>query len=131
MMKFASVLALSSSCHAERDVKCHGLAISSGKSHGPYQAGAIAVMLNETGSWDAVSGVTEGALNAFILSQSSDAQKATQQLTSFWSTMGRSKVYDNYALGMLEGLVFGDSLFDAKPLHDLIDEQFGSKSKLP
>lgn len=73
MMKFAAVVALSSTCCAASDVKCHGLAISSGKSHGPYQAGVITTLLNETGSWDAVSGVTEGALNAFILSQSSDA----------------------------------------------------------
>lgn len=45
--------------------------------------------------------------------------------------MGQSKVYDNFALGMLEGLIFGDSLFSAKPLYDLIDKQFGSESELP
>lgn len=54
---------------AEGD-KCHGLALASGKNYGPYQAGAIKAMLENPNEshWDAVSGVTEGALNAYILS---------------------------------------------------------------
>ena len=50
--------------------KCNGLAIASGKNYGPYQAGAIKAMLENPNEshWDAISGVTEGALNAYILS---------------------------------------------------------------
>jgi predicted acylesterase/phospholipase RssA len=68
-----SVLALFSQAAQTKEVegdKCYGLAIASGKNYGPYQAGAIKAMLENPneGKWDAISGVTEGALNAYILS---------------------------------------------------------------
>ena len=122
--------------------KCHGLALASGKSHGPYQAGAIYAMLeqfvkdaNETGTfngtWDAVSGVTEGALNAYILSlreneQSVEDVSATMKdLSTFWAKMGAEEVYAGHSFGMLEGLVLRDGVFRADPLMKLIDEVFG------
>ena len=68
-----SVLALFSQAVSTKETegdKCYGLAIASGKNYGPYQAGAIKAMLENPneGKWDAISGVNEGALNAYILS---------------------------------------------------------------
>ena len=52
--------------------KCHVLALSSGDEASVYQAGAIAGLVNASAaadvSYDAVSGVSGGALNAVILS---------------------------------------------------------------
>jgi len=126
--------------------KCHGLALASGKSNGPYQAGAIYAMLeqfakeaNETGSfngtWDAVSGVTEGALNAYILSLHENEKSAKEvgetmkALSAFWTKMGAVDVYEDHPLGMLEGLVLRDGVFKADPLMKLIDEEFGSDAQ--
>jgi predicted acylesterase/phospholipase RssA len=51
--------------------KCYALALSSGNSMGAYQAGVISQLLSSNPSdevaYQAVSGVTEGALNAMIL----------------------------------------------------------------
>ena len=123
--------------------KCHGLALASGKSYGPYQAGAIYAMLEQfvkdanrtgtfNGTWDAVSGVTEGALNAYILSlrekeQSvADVTETMKALTTFWAKMGAEDVYEGHTFGVLEGLVLHDGVFKADPLMKLIDELFGS-----
>lgn len=126
--------------------KCHGLALASGKSYGPYQAGAIYAMLeqvvkeaNETGTfngtWDAVSGVTEGALNAYILSMHekensmAEVSATMKALTDFWGKMGAVDVYEGHPFGIIEGLVLRDGVFKADPLMKLIDELFGGDAQ--
>lgn len=80
------------------------------------------------GNWDAISGVTEGALNAYILSlfTPQDQNDAINLLESFWSIMGENNVYDNYDFGMLEGFVLHDSIVKGDPLMNIIDEVFGN-----
>jgi predicted acylesterase/phospholipase RssA len=85
--------------------KCYGLALASGESNGPYQAGAIVAMLEEfaknstinetiSGTYNAVSGVTEGALNAYLISlheneQSGAAVLSTMKtISDFWLKLG-------------------------------------------
>ena len=49
----------------------------------------------EGGSWDAISGVTEGALNAYILSLYKDEPlAAADHLHKFWTFLGSNAVYD-------------------------------------
>ena len=81
------------------------MALSAGKNVGPYQAGALQAML-ETSSWDAISGVTEGAINAYILSLYKDEPlAAADHLRKFWTYLGSNTVYENYEYGALEGLI--------------------------
>lgn len=85
-----------------------------------------------TGTWDAVSGVTEGAFNAYLISlqeneKSTAAVKETaKSLTDFWTKLGSSQVYKQHTFGYLEGIVFHDGVYRADPLMELIDEEFGS-----
>ena len=125
---FASLSALASAS----DSKCFGLALSSGSSVGPYQAGALQAML-ESGGWDAVSGVTEGALNAYILSlyEKDEGLAASDHLNKFWSYMASKKVYENYEMGPVEGMITKDSLYNGEPLMDLIDEMFADETLYP
>jgi predicted acylesterase/phospholipase RssA len=92
-MKTSIIASLTAFASAASD-KCYGLALSSGKNVGPYQAGALQAML-EGGSWDAISGVTEGALNAYILSLYKDEPlAAADHLHKFWTFLGSNAVYD-------------------------------------
>jgi len=89
---------------------------------------------NETfsGTWNAVSGVTEGAFNAYLISlheneNSTTAIKTTaKSLTDFWVKLGTSPVYQQHTFGLLEGIVFRDGIYRADPLMKLIDAEFGS-----
>mmetsp|Transcript_17933 Transcript_17933/g.30505 ORF Transcript_17933/g.30505 Transcript_17933/m.30505 type:complete len:285 (+) Transcript_17933:190-1044(+) len=85
-------------------------------------------------SWDAVSGVTEGAINAYILSLykpdvSEEQAKALEHLETFWKQIGESKVTSNYALGVPYALVFEKGLYKPDPLYSILDEQFGGSSE--
>jgi hypothetical protein len=81
---------------------------------------------NETGSfngtWDAVSGVTEGALNAYILSLHEnektigEVSASMKALNTFWTRMGQAPVYEAHTFGALEGLLLHDGVFKADPL---------------
>jgi predicted acylesterase/phospholipase RssA len=93
-MKSYILLSVYTVVSAISEDKCYGLALASGKNFGPYQAGAIQAML-EQGSWDAVSGVTEGALNAYILSLYDKKERLAAQdhLHKFWTYLGSQSVY--------------------------------------
>ena len=53
--------------------KCHGIALSDSQDLGPYQAGAIAGLIENLESseiaYTTVTGVALGAINAYLLSQ--------------------------------------------------------------
>lgn len=84
------------------------------------------------GTWNAVSGVTEGAFNAYLISlheneKSTDAVHETvKSLKNFWIKVGSDSVYKSHTFGLLEGLVFRDGIYKADPIEKLIDEEFGS-----
>ena len=117
---------------ASAATKCHGLALSSGSNVGPYQAGALQALL-ESGTWDTISGVTEGALNAYILSlyDKDEPLAAKDHLHKFWTYLGSKSVYVNYDFGLLEGLMVQDSMFQGKPMMDLLDEVFANETLYP
>jgi predicted acylesterase/phospholipase RssA len=76
-----------------------------------------------------VSGVTEGAINAYILSlydaaQPEEQEKAVNHLKSFWETIGDSKVIDEYMFGPLQGLLVEDGLFMPNSLYQILDTEF-------
>ena len=89
MMKQILLSSLIALAQAAPD-QCYGLALASGSNVGPYQAGAIQALL-EQGGYDAISGVTEGALNAYILSlyQKDEPLAASDHLNKFWSFLSQ------------------------------------------
>ena len=124
----SSLLAIASAS----DSKCYGLALSSGSNVGPYQAGALQAML-ESGGWDAISGVTEGALNAYILSLygKDESLAASDHLNKFWNNIASNKVYENYDLGPVEGMMIQDSLYKGEPLMEFIEQEFADEALYP
>merc|ERR1711990_1222571 len=110
--------------------KCHVLALSSGDEASVYQAGAIAGLVNaskpEDVSYDAVSGVSGGALNTVILSSfaKGDEKSAVDKLHSFWTDAGRTDLYKNWFGGVLRGLFFEGGVYNSKPLEDFIKKEF-------
>ena len=50
-----------------RPPKCLGLALSDAMDIGPYQAGALIGLLKNGQEYEVITGVTMGALNAYIL----------------------------------------------------------------
>jgi predicted acylesterase/phospholipase RssA len=70
---------------SQRPSKCYGIAITDGHDLGPYQAGAISGLLENLESdtkYTTVTGVSVGAINAYILSQYEIGQEkeVTQKL---------------------------------------------------
>lgn len=45
--------------------------------------------------------------------------------------MGEENIYSNFDYGLLEGLIFQDSLVKSDPLMELIDEEFGNADVYP
>jgi predicted acylesterase/phospholipase RssA len=110
--------------------KCHVLALSSGDEASVYQAGAIAGLVNASAaadvSYDAVSGVSGGALNAVILSSfaKGDESSAVDKLRSFWTDAGNTDLYKDWFGGVLRGLFFEGGIYNSKPLEDFIKKEF-------
>jgi len=84
------------------------------------------------GTWNAVSGVTEGAFNAYLISlhenenSTAAVHDTVKSLKDFWIKVGSDSVYKSHTFGFLEGLVFRDGVYKADPIEKLIDEEFGS-----
>ena len=81
--------------------------------------------------WDAVSGVTEGALNAYLVSLFDDPKASSEELFKFWSYLGEKDVYDSFSYGAIEGMMIHDSLYKSDPLMNILEEVFGNNTVHP
>ena len=114
----------------EANGKCHVLALSSGDESAVYQAGAIAGLVNASApgdvAYDAVSGVSGGALNTVLLSSfaKGDEASAVEKLRSFWLDAGKTDLYKNWFGGVARGLFFEGGIYNSKPLEDFIKKEF-------
>jgi predicted acylesterase/phospholipase RssA len=81
----------------------------------------------ENRTWDVYSGVGEGALNAYLMAlySNDEGDKASERVEDFWKKLGDSKVYNQWSLGVLEGYLMKDGLFNIDPLHKLLDKELG------
>jgi len=99
------------------------LVLSGGASKGAFQVGALRYLINDLNiQYDALCGVSVGALNCAFLSQFPKAQEkeAFIQLQDLWNNIDNSKVRKNWLpFGMLHGLWL-DSVYNSKPLIDLV-----------
>ena len=100
---------------------CRGLVLQGGSDKGAYQAGALQGILEALGSeeisYDVISGVTIGAVNAAWMSQFPKGMEEPMmdELLDFWLTMKSSDIYKDWAGGVIQGLLFEPALYDTTP----------------
>lgn len=112
------------------------LVLSGGGAKGAFQVGALNVLREKGYSYDAISGVSVGALNGAMLTT-----MQFDELVSIWETITPGKVirenslfkiarqYLTYKIGLTEPPV---SKYDNSPLHRLMREHLlGKQAKLP
>lgn len=113
-----SFIALSSQA-ATLDI-CRGLALQGGSDKGAYQAGVLQGLFKKLGaegiSYDVVSGVTIGAINAAWISQFPKGQEEPMidSIINFWLTIKASDVYKNWIGGVVQGLLFESSIYNTE-----------------
>jgi predicted acylesterase/phospholipase RssA len=103
------------------DAKCRAIAFSSGDEDAAYQAGVLQGIVSsdkltsDDWAYDAVSGVSGGALNAVMLSsfQRGDEVNAANRMEKFWTDASNSKLYKNWLGGVAQGLLFEAGLYNS------------------
>ncbi|CDW78254.1 patatin-like phospholipase family protein [Stylonychia lemnae] len=110
--------------------KCYILAMSSGQEQAAYQAGVLkglaSKLTTEELSYQAVSGIAGGAVNAAILSGHSNTQinEAIDKMIKFWTDGVKAKLYQNWWGGVIAGLFTAGGIYDNSPLTQFLQTQF-------
>lgn len=73
-----------------------------------------------------MTGVSLGALNAYILAshKSDEKAKAVDKLRSFWTDFGKKEAYQEWAGGFIYGFFFEKGIYDIEPTAAFIRDQF-------
>ena len=108
--------------------KCFVLGMEGGGDKGSYQAGVFKALVDllpaEKRSWDVVSGISAGSMNAFSVAIFPQGQEeaARDFMISNWLNISSS--YDVYKSwdwgGLIKGLFFKTGLYDTSPLRKLL-----------
>lgn len=100
--------------------KCYALALSSAGETGSFQAGVLKGLLNAGVDiqYDAISGVSGGAVNASILASFAKGQEsaAVARLYKFWQDAGNAKLSQDWWGGVVTGLLSEPGLYDETPM---------------
>lgn len=99
------------------------LVLSGGGSKGAYQVGALKYILGEKQVvYDALCGVSVGAINVAYLSMFKEGQEAesSQILSHMWSQLENSKIYKRWFPFGRWHAIWRKSFFDSSPLHNLL-----------
>jgi len=112
--------------------KCRALAFSSGDESAAYQAGALSGIVAsdkltaEDYSYDSISGISGGALNAVLLSNyaKGDEAAAASKMEQFWVDAANSVLYKDWLGGITRGLFFEGGLYNSAPLEDFLTKEF-------
>jgi len=116
------VSALSFLAMAGSDGKCRALVLAATTDAGAYHAGVLDGLLTNAPNlsdfaYDIVTGSSFGGLNAAVFAQYPTGQEAqaSQALLNLWSSITSDDVYQSWAGGYVEGLLFQTSLVDTSP----------------
>jgi NTE family protein len=93
------------------------LVLSGGGAKGAYQCGAISALRGCGASWDILSGVSVGAINAAYLCQHLDHYG----LRNLWESIDDDDVKGRWFFGWFSGL-FKGGLYNMKPLRKLLED---------
>ena len=133
-MKLLILLLLTTLYASVEARKCRALAFSGGGNLGAYQAavfiGMTEILPAEEVTYDVITGVSAGSLNAMGLSafEPSDVKSAAEFIYSLWDSIPDNKAYGNWPLGIAEGLFMRSGIFDISPGITWIKKQFGDKT---
>ena len=111
---------------AERVVadKCYALALSSGDQNSMYQAGVLKGLASAGAemSYQAISGVSGGAVNAAILASyaAGSESDAADRMHTFWTNSANTKLYKDWLGGLAEGLLLKGGLWNDKAVLDFL-----------
>ena len=92
--------------------------------------GAIAGLVNATAAadhaYDAVSGVSGGAINAVMLASyaKGDESSAVTRMLQFWKDAANTDLYKNWFGGVVRGLFFEGGVYNSAPLEDFLKKEF-------
>ena len=124
----ATIAALFSQCEGKTEAtgKCHALAFSSGDESAAYQSGVMAGLFAslpaEDVAYDAISGISGGAVNAVILASyaKGDEKAAGARMEKFWKDASHAWLYRSWIGGITRGLFFEGGLYYNKGLDTFI-----------
>ena len=108
------------------------LILSGGGSKGSFQTGAIKFLAEQEITWDIISGVSVGALNAAFISQYSRSKQLDGALALFnlWNSLkGNGDIYKPHSLGIVGRLIEG-GYYSIKPLKELIENNISMEKLL-
>ena len=134
-MKFFSIIASAIAMVQGQEVKngkCYAIAFSSGDQDAAYQAGALKGITTSDKltpsdwSYNAVSGVSGGALNAVLLSSFGVGQEAAaaDRMEKFWVDGANTNLYKSWFGGIARGLFFEGGLYNSAPLETYLANEF-------
>lgn len=121
------LFALLSFVSAQTGPTCRSLSLEGGGSHGAYEAGVISALASLTNpgdiAWNAVSGISVGAINVGALIQYPTGQEAqaANYLVSLWKSLNASTdIYEEWPGGLVAGLLFHSGVYSTEPLSKLL-----------
>lgn len=107
-----------------------GLALSGGGAHGAFEIGVLDVLMREERrTYDALAGVSVGALNASFLAQfkSDQSVEGIEALKKLWFGLRTKDVLKDWSgVGKLAAL-WKPSVFDSSPLRQLVQAKLEPK----
>lgn len=101
--------------------KCRALVMEGGGPRNAYTVGVLKSIINllptAERAYDVVSGVSMGAINAFIMGMHGvgDEKAAVSEMLDFWEKLSAEKVYENWDFGIVEGFFKRSGLYNHQP----------------
>ena len=102
---------------------CNILSLSGGGVYGAFEIGIVSNLIKKNHTWDLITGVSAGSINAGFLSTIDKYNEAnyTNIIKNLWLSTTNSQVYSN--IFFLNGI----SLFQTKPLQNTLNKLFFNK----
>ena len=100
----------------------NALVISGGGSRGAFTIGALKyIIIEQHQRFDIISGVSVGAINSAFLAQYKDQVEGVLALEQMWLKITTKKIYKHWFPFRRFSALWKKSLYNSKPLRDLID----------
>lgn len=99
------------------------LVISGGGSKSSHSVGALQYLLGDLETkYDAMHGVSAGAINVAFLGQFSHGQEkqSISELTNLWLKLDTTSIYKNWPFFGKIASIWKNSIFNSSPLHELL-----------
>ena len=115
---------------SQKDNVMRGLVLSGGGANGAFEVGALRHIIGERHiHYDAICGVSVGALNGSILAQyfKGDEAQAFKHLETVWEQVNENdNIYRKWCGGLLWHLpvLWHRSIYSTKPLRKIVDKHF-------